>query len=335
MKSSLKRKKANKIPSLTEFSICLAMVIAALTLYLPVVAYDTQLIENTPITGDVLLGPAKVEINLDPGESKTFELSVLNKTGHEQSFHIDIEDFEGSADSKQVVELLENKKSDWTLKNFLFVSERDFALKHGERAKIPVSLSVPIGSEPGGKFASILISFSPENSQQVSEYSVGSRTISIPRIGVLVFATVNGDVRSDGRLESFSVLENMKANKDSVIFRILYRNDGNVHLNPYGFIEIADSENQIVDKLEIEPWFVLPQTLRTREISHSVKGVPGSYTAKIYLNRGYDDVVDEKTVTFSMGQAGSSFVAFFVLFLVLFIALWVWIFRRKKTLDQI
>ena len=42
----------------------------------------------------------------------------------------------------------------------------------------------------------------------------------------------------------------------------------------------------------------LPKSLRAREISWNRELLIGKYTATAHINRGYDDVIDTKTITF-------------------------------------
>ena len=278
--------------------MCVVTVLAVFSTSSYALAYFTEFVPDTENSGDILIGPAKIEIDINPGEAKTFNFTVQNRTGRDQNFRIEIEDFTDGEDSNQTVKLLGEEKSQWTLKDFIFVQERSFALKNGERAKIPVSFSVPADSEPGGKFASVLVSIISDNSQSGEDTSSNSKAVTISRAGVLVFATVSGSTVKSGELLNFSVSSRDKSRQ--VRFGVLYENNGNVHLNPYGFIEIKSIFGKTIANVEIDPWFVLPQSQRSRDVIYSGEELFGLYKAKIFLNRGYDDVVDEKEVSLTM-----------------------------------
>jgi hypothetical protein len=73
--------------------------------------------------------------------------------------------------------------------------------------------------------------------------------------------------------------------------------------------------------VELEPWFVMPASLRLREVSWDNDFLFGRYTAVAKVNRGYDDIVDEQSVVFYvlplrivLGAAGTLFVFFFILY---------------------
>jgi hypothetical protein len=86
--------------------------------------------------------------------------------------------------------------------------------------------------------------------------------------------------------------------KGPINLGIFYENTGSVHLNPYGELSITNMFGEEVGFIELEPWFVLPKSLRTREITWDRELLLGRYTVTARINRGYDDIVDEVTTTF-------------------------------------
>jgi hypothetical protein len=76
----------------------------------------------------------------------------------------------------------------------------------------------------------------------------------------------------------------------------VYENTGSVHLNPYGEIRVANIFGEEVGFQEIDPWFILPKALRLREVSWDRQMLFGRYTVTAKINRGYDDIIDEKTI---------------------------------------
>jgi hypothetical protein len=70
--------------------------------------------------------------------------------------------------------------------------------------------------------------------------------------------------------------------------------------------------------VELAPWFVLPQSLRLREVTWDREWLLGRYTATARINRGYDDVVDEMSVTFWVLPWKVVAGTFTVLFIIFF-----------------
>ena len=84
--------------------------------------------------------------------------------------------------------------------------------------------------------------------------------------------------------------------------------------------------------IELDPWFALPKSLRTREVSWNRDLLIGRYKATAFINRGYDDIVDEVSVTFWVMPwklAVGTFSTLFVLFLILRFVATRFEFKRK------
>jgi len=63
-------------------------------------------------------------------------------------------------------------------------------------------------------------------------------------------------------------------------------------------VEIKNFLGKSVDKIELDAWFSMPDSIRSRKVSWQRKFMFGKYTATAKINRGYDNIIDEMTVTF-------------------------------------
>jgi hypothetical protein len=125
-------------------------------------------------------------------------------------------------------------------------------------------------------------------------------------------------VDEQGTLEDFRIERNKKFfTQGPVRFQFLFRNEGSVHLNPYGEIRIKNLFGQEVDFVEVEPWFAMPQSLRLREVEWNRSFLLGRYTAETSINRGYDDIIDEDRVVFYVFPLHILFGVLGVLILIL------------------
>lgn len=269
--------------------------IGILCLPSPLLALTTSYLADVATRGDFLIRPGKIELTLAPGEETTVVLSISNRTGDDREFFVAVEDIEGSKDlSKEAVTILESTPGAYSIRNIVRPEVTDFKLGASEEALMSVRVNVPSDAEPGGRYGTVLISAGPK-----TDGTAADQTAVIGRIGVLFFVRVQGDMREEGMLRDFTVAGGaFRFSNKPPQFNLLFENNGNVHLNPYGYITLTNMVGTIVGKQTIEPWFVLPNSLRLREILSSENLFTGLYTAHIALNRGYDDVIDEKTVRF-------------------------------------
>lgn len=245
--------------------------------------------------GDFVLSPAKVELELRPGQEKTITLTVANRTDEPQSFRVSVEDVVGTQNPSIPLALLGTDRAPATLKDFIRVAVPDFDLAPGKSASVLATVSVPSQASPGSRHAAVLVSaVSPDFESTVP---IANNTI-VPRVGALFFVKIPGAVKEAGGLREFSTAQRSIFSSDPVTFRILYENTGNVYLNPYGEIRIKNFFGNEVGALEIDPWYVLPESVRTREILWGASDLFGRYTATIRMNQGYGSVIDEETISF-------------------------------------
>lgn len=288
----------------------------------PVVEVPSYRLESLPteeVFDDFVLSPGKVELEIAPGESKTVNINVANRIGEERIFEVDIEDLGISADPERPVLLLGEDVGPYTLKDLISVPSTQFPVPHAQRAIVPVTISVPADADPGGRYGSVLVKTVTSEAVPGDANTAPSSAI-VSRIGTLFFITVPGVVERSGELVDFSTTNGQTFFQSGPIdFNILYRNNGSIHLNPYGEIQITNMFGEEVGFEELDPWFAMPNSERLRTVSWNRDMLYGKYTAIIKLNRGYSDIVDEQSFTFWVIPWQPLALIFATLFIVFFL----------------
>lgn len=307
------------------------IALSALYLSSPIAASALEItaLSNVPVEGDFVLGPGKVELFLEPGETVTRELNVTNRSGKPLKVSLDIEDFTG--DSVNSTLLLGDEKGPYSLKDFLAPEEKSFTLAHGEKANLPVTISLPADTEPGGRYGAVIVRVEPEalNGEEISNEAQGQVAL-VSRLATLFFIRVKGETKEDGALKTFTT-DKKFYQKGPVNFSVVYENKGSVHLNPYANIEIKNAFGKKIDNLEVRPYFVMPGFTREKQASWQRGLALGRYTATISLNRGYANLTDEVQVSFWIIPLKFILIAAGVIF---FIALIAWLFLSKFELKR-
>ncbi len=275
------------------FFICIPLADAAYPI--------EQIPGGDQVFGDFVVGPTKVDLTIEAGKDRVVELMVTNRMGDRRLFSLEVEDTKGSDDPDQTVVLLGDDRGPYSLKDYFKFPEKTFELGQGERARIPVTISVPADAQPGGLYGSVLVTTTsvPESGEKPVQSGAKSGSVIISRIGALFFVTVPGDIEKSGELQSFKTIPDTPFYANGPIhFQVLYKNTGSVHLNPYGVLSIKNMLGEEVGVVVADPWFSLPQSVRLRELSWDRPYLFGRYTADIKINRGYDNIIDTKSVTF-------------------------------------
>lgn len=278
-----------------RFSFLLALVA---TLFIPLVSFGAT---GSIISGAFIIKPAKVELTLAPGEKKETTLTLSNNTPLPLHVDISFEDvganMQASPDDEPV-KLLGTQGGEYSLHDLFSISRSSFDLLSGKEVEVPVSIAIPRDAEAGGRYGSVVFTFhpvAPPGAPQPANVAIESR------IATLFFVRVSGDAKEEGKLVAFGLFNNARSvsapsSDHPLRFQVAYENTGNVHLDPYGGMTLSSffGNKKIVP---IDPWVVLPGATRMREVSISDLPV-GYYHARIELNRGYKDVVDDREVSF-------------------------------------
>lgn len=250
--------------------------------------------------GDFVVGPGKIEIELAPGESTTVDLTISNRLGTEKTFTIKEEDFTGSSDPNETVVLLGDDRGPYSLKDYIHPEAKTVDISNGFRARIPVTISIPANAQPGGLYGSLVVGTATKTGSTDSSNNAVPTNAIVTRIGTLFFIRVKGPVNENGHLTDFILAGNKKVlwEPQTVLFDILYKNEGNVSVNPYGNITISNMLGSSIGTIQVDPWFAMPQSLRFREVQWKTPFLFGFYTAHAVINRGYGSTTDEMNYSF-------------------------------------
>lgn len=286
------------------------------------------------VVGDFVVGPGKIDVVVEKGSSKVVEMIVTNRTGESRQFNITVQDVTGSQNPDESVILLGEDRGPYSIKDYINVPHTSFLLDHNERARIPVTISVPQNASPGGLYGTVLIDTVAIDARKGELGGTVPQSAIIARIGSLFFVTVPGDVMQEGALKNFGTISDQIFFAHGPIpFGILIENTGSIHLAPYGELTISNIFGEQVGYLELAPWFVFPQSLRLREVVWDRDFLFGRYTATVAINRGYDDVIDTRRYSFWVlpwKPVLAIFVTLFVFFFLIRLFLTTFEFKRRS-----
>ncbi len=233
-------------------------------------------------TGNFTVGPAKQEIFIAPGSSKSFSVSVENNLGRDVTFTISAEDLKPAIDGN-----LEPIKG--SLKESAEIPSEIF-VKAGESKNFEVKLSTDKNEEPGSHALGIFIE--PRKTE-------GTPLAAHSRAGIIAIVRVDGEISEAGVLASVFLKDGKNLRGSGELPLVLtFANTGTTHLNPYGGIIIKNIFGREVAAQAIDPWYVMPHSERSRTMVLNPGTFFGRYTATVLLNRGYGDIIDSKTIAF-------------------------------------
>jgi hypothetical protein len=319
------------------FSLAIFLLAGLFSLVPKTIAYRVEQMKEVPIRNDFPIGPSQISIEAEPGDVIKKEIQIDNRAGEKREFKIEIEDFEGSENNpKETVMLQGSRPGKYGAKDWLSLEKYDFSINHGERQYLDVTIKIPETADVGDHYASVLVSMIPKDESDNKE---GPNVRITSRAGILFFIKIGGTTVREGKLKSFDANDIFywsfpsEKNKEGVYknqidFKTVFENTGTVRLRPSGQIEIKDMLGNVSGMIQIDEYNVLRNSLRQMEYAWNEPGFRmGKYTAKLKLNRGYDNLADSQEVSFwiiPLKQILIGLVSLIIFIIVL-------VFIRKKV----
>lgn len=283
-------------------------------------SYTVEL-HDDEVTGQFVISPTKVELEMDPGESASRDIMVANRTGSTITIEFSLEDFEGSTDPSQATVFLGDEDSTWGARKWLDPELTSIVLKQGETVTFNTKVTVPRNAEPGGHYAA-LFAFSTYE----TEDEQGSPINITSRVGTLFLISVPGNVIKQGNLSKPEV--SGISEYGPIDIGMVFNNEGNVHLKPSGRVIITNILGQTVAEIPVSEWVVLPESSRRNIVKWDSQYLFGRYTARAEIGYAPDGTLLIMSTTFWV--IPWKIVLAIALGIGLLIAFIAWLVRRKR-----
>jgi len=273
------------------------------------------------VTGQFVISPTKVELEMKPGESVSRDIVVANRTGSTLTVEFSVEDFEGSEDPAQATVFLDDEDSSWGARRWLEPEISSIVIKHGETVTFRTKVNVPKSAESGGHYAALFASSTYE-----AQDEQGSAINITSRIGALFLINVAGTVRQEGTLDPPEIPT--ISEYGPIDIGLVFRNQGNTHLKPSGRVIITNILGQTTAEIPVSEWVVLPESARRNVVKWESHYLFGRYTAKAeigYLADGTPIIVSS-----SFWVIPWKIVLGIAAGVILLIALVSWLVRRRR-----
>lgn len=264
-----------------------------------------------------------IDLASDPPE---YSIRYINNTAADLKLELSVQDF-SEIDEDYSVNFLEPKDAEnylYSLSSWISFENKNIELSAGDQREIKVFIDDDRITK-GGHHAIILAKVTQEN--------IDEQINITPIISSLLFVRAStGREIETGEILTFRPKRSLVNFPENFILR--FRNDGNVHVTPYGKVVITDIlGNRVATGILNERSLnALPESIRLYEIPVKKEAkffIPGVYTAKIDMNYGKNKKEISRTeIFFSQGSINFFYIS---LILIIGIILLVIFRRRRKT----
>jgi hypothetical protein len=244
-------------------------------IFVSVICATAQTPEPTPKPTGISLAPARLELEMQPGQETTVVVNL---------------DYHSISDNAQPVRIVASL-NDWTIDRdgqvqferantlpnsaspWLIYSPAETTVIPGNLHAIRVTVSVPKDATPGDHLSALIIEQRPDNIR-VNE---NRRQMVIRYRMAAVFYIKVPHLRRQGSLESLRA----EANADQVVVTPLLKNAGNSVIRPLTSLKVTDSSGVAVAELpQKESLPVLGGAELRQPVVLETRLAPGTYTVK-------------------------------------------------------
>ncbi len=186
--------------------------------------------EQTTLT----IVPPLIKINMNPGESWSSSVKMVNNNSRELILFAQTVDFKSGESGG--VEFIFPQKTEGEDKIFLSewieIDSGPQIIPAFESKEIPFTIKLPESASPGGHYAAILVGTKP-----LDEEGGGTSIKISSNVSSLILLNVQGEIDESGWIREFSTEKDFYQ-KPEIDIRVTFENTGNVHLQPVGDIKI-------------------------------------------------------------------------------------------------
>lgn len=228
--------------------------------------------------------PNRFDLRLTSGKDEIKEVVVTNHSGEELFFSVRTEDFIGETGQEGGVKFLgESSGGKFSFKNYLKSEINNFTLKSGEQISFNVLIKLPVDFKTSnGLYAALMLTAkSVKNDSAISSFS---------RAAVLFLARTDENnlspvsSKKEGETSFDFVAFNQGALKMSMPqFKLIFGNNGGYHLALLGSLKIYDWRREEASNVDLDFWYVLPETKSEKIVTVPQKLFFGKYTAEAEL----------------------------------------------------
>lgn len=237
---------------------------------------------SSPLIGQILVvGELTHEHNLQPGDSTTGAIEIMNQGDGSEQVRVYQTDFSFQADGTN--EYGDPGQMARSNAHWIEYSPREFVVLPGERVIVNYILRVP-DEDPAGTYWSMMM-VEPVQDLEPEDEAGGFQVLTVFRYGVQLIANVGSANLISLRFDHVQLTRE----QEGLFLQMDIENNGDMIVRPDIWIELFDSTGQFAGKFKVRKGRLFPGTSIRRQVDiSSLKA--GEYKALIIGDCGGDDI---------------------------------------------
>lgn len=273
-----------------KHKISLASIVLAFS-SIVLVASSLTSAQESGVANGFKVSPVRAEVTIEKGKSAVEKVYVTNVNSYTVTAKAIVNDFEAATDEsgKPQIILDETKSASSNSFKSIVKSIPDVKIEAGKTAEVAVNIAVPGDAQAGGYYGAVrFVSAETDTNNQTNVALSAS-------VGTIFLVKVPGELTEQLQLVDFSAAKDGSTSRFftngknlQIVTRL--KNTGNIHVAPFGRVQITDRSGKVVEEYEFNNESpranVLPNS--TRKFTDNLKKQDwiGKYTATANLGYG-------------------------------------------------
>lgn len=207
--------------------------------------------------------PAVIDVDITESEpEKDISFSITNHNDYPITLELTPINFQ-QKDLTGITQFLgeTSETFDYSLASYIHIPFEELQIEPGEKRDVEITIRNRQDLSPGGHYAGII-------ARQVVDNVPEELTAVRPAVSTLLFLRKTGGERFNLSIQDVNWPESTFEMTYPKKITITFQNEGNVHLTPYGRVEIRDMFNRLISKgiINSASSYVFPSSRRRLEI---------------------------------------------------------------------
>ena len=246
-------------------------------------------------TKGISVSPAHFHLALDPGESKTYEITVKNDTEKAQRFRVNKYDF--NMNGKGKTGFLPSGTGKYSLSRWLNLSPTFVEVAPGEKKKINFTVSIPTGADGERSAWNVIMIEQEEPRKKLEPAKKSEGTVAlgvIPTFAFGVFVYQNPPNVANNNVEITNFMLDQSSAENIMTIEATNKGDGIAYCTSY--IDLTNLNTGDQQRLSVKRFTIVPDLIR--DFKHALpEDLPkGKYMAVGVLDyEGSEEIQAAKT----------------------------------------
>jgi len=228
----------------------------------------------------IIVGPVRQELFLDPGETDNVEVRFYNQTEQPINGIINVVDFvvSSSDGGPKLIDDPAGASPKYSGAKWVSIPYNQVTIAPTNRVSVPVQIAIPQNAAPGGRYVAIY--FQPTGASKTSTSGTGVSS----RVASLLYIRINGEITENAIITRFFAPSFFEYGPLTVSTEILNR--GDYHIRPKAVVALTNAFGGLVDQTMLREENIFPETSRILNTEVGPKWLFGRYKLSLMGSYG-------------------------------------------------